>query len=229
MHQISFQENVDFISERNASRRQSDASFATTDLTIEVSSAASIRSLSSMGSTNSGTQFVKESSQPEFDFGRFDDCRRFQELVMGQGTHLVAPQFPIEGIVVARSGATMKESKTQCLYLWRRGSQQYIMYYANLASGTYQEFRMDCLRERPIKSKRSVQLEIQIPSSLLWSESGPRDPMMNTRRQSPTATANEPGLIRPIDIERLKSLSSLTIDFSKEEDKKLFLQHAIFG
>lgn len=182
-----------------------------------------------MGSTSNGAQFVKESGQPEIDFEDLDDCRRFQELVLGEGIDLVAPQFPIEGIMTIRSKVGKKESKLQCLRLWQRGLHQYIMYYANLASGSYKEYPTRWLRERPVKSKRSVQLEVQEPSPPKQRESEPRGPFMNTARQNPSTTASEAGLTRPIEFEDLKSLGLLIIDFSKEEDKKRFLQHAVFG
>lgn len=200
-----------------------------TEMSTDISSADSIRSNSSTGSTSSGAQFVKESGPPEFDFGGFDDCRRFQQLVLGQGIDLVVPQFPVEGVVTIRAKVSTKESKSQCLRLWRRGPYQYIMYYANLTSSTYKEYRTDYLKDRPVKSKKSVQLEIQLSSSQERRGSELRDSITHATRYSPTTTTGEPGLTRPTDLEDLKSLDYLKIDFSREEDKKRFLQHAKLG
>lgn len=197
------------------------------DMPTEASSAASIRSISSIGSTTSGTWFIKEPSQPEFDFANFDDCRDFQNLVIGQGIKLVTAPFPVKDITSTRSKADISESKSQCLRLWQRGSFQYLMYFANLTSGTYQEYRMDCLKHRPGGSKRRLELAVQVPDCLAWQASKTNCHFTDSAHQSPEITS-ESGLTKPIDLGHLRSLKTLIIEFSDVEEKTRFLQHAKF-
>ena len=229
-HQVSFQDKLDFSTERSDGRRLSTASSTMTDTTLVASSAASIRSMSSVGSSKSESKIKKESSKPKFEFENWWDFKRFQELLLGPGVELLA-QVPIDELVTTRgSDASRTESNCQCLRVWKYGGYHYLMYFANLTTSTYVEYPTKAFKQSGDKSKTSLKLEGGYLGSLLSRRSISTSPGC-----SPPGMDSSPqglrfdGLTRAVDFEELTALKSIVVKFSTKEGKRTFLEHAPFS
>lgn len=227
MHQVKL-EKTDLRSERLPSVSPRDASLSLPDDSITASSAGSVRSLSSIDSASQNAAGLsKEHHRQVYSFGSYDDCKRFQELIMGPGTELQA-QVPVWEVTSKYCNhQAVKESKLQCLRLWRRGRYQYLLFFANASSQTYQEFPMNYLRPKESRSKTSVKLEVELPGFMRRRGSRTKSPLLIAAH--PTSDAGlDIGLTGPLDMENLQKLDSLSIDFEDAEHKAAFLRAARF-
>ena len=70
------------------------------------------------------------------------DYRVFQELLMGPDVKLHL-QVPIQLITSKRyeEGKLVKHSSLQYLRLWQYGRSQYLMFFANMSSNKYKEYK----------------------------------------------------------------------------------------
>ena len=70
------------------------------------------------------------------------DYRAFQELLMGPDVRLNL-QVPIQLITSKRyeEGKSVKHSGLQYLRLWQYGRSQYLMFFANMSSNKYKEYK----------------------------------------------------------------------------------------
>ena len=70
------------------------------------------------------------------------DYRAFQELLMGPDIELNL-QVPVELITSKRyeEGKLVKHSGLQYLRLWQYGRSQYLMFFANMSSNKYKEYK----------------------------------------------------------------------------------------
>ena len=228
-HRVSFQDRLDFSSERSDGRRPSTASSTMTDTTLVASSAASIRSMSSFGSNKSESKIKKESGQPMFEFENWWDCQRFQELLLGPGVELLA-QVPIDELVTIRgSSASVTESKCQCLRVWKYGGFHYLMYFANWTTSTYVEYRTKAFKQSGDKSKTSLRLEVGLLESLLPRRSISTSPACSPPGMDSLQGLRFDGLTRAVDFDELKALKSIVVKFSTKEGKTTFLEHAPFS
>ena len=70
------------------------------------------------------------------------DYRAFQELLMGPDVRLNL-QVPIQLITSKRyeEGRLVRHSELQYLRLWQYGRSQYLMFFANVSSNMYKEYK----------------------------------------------------------------------------------------
>ena len=70
------------------------------------------------------------------------DYRAFQELLMGPDVRLNL-QVPIQLITSKRyeEGKLVKHSELQYLRLWQYGRSQYLMFFANMSTIKYKEYK----------------------------------------------------------------------------------------
>ena len=175
-------------------------------LSSVASSAASIMSTSTSASMSNDTRFCKE-DRLVVEFGDSDHYRLFQEVVLGADVELQAEIPAWEIFAKFRNVKNkFKESSMPCLRLWRRGRFQYLLFPANTSPWiTYKEFRMNHFELDEV-DKTSIRLRVNIVN-----------------------TAGEPmGLTRPIDIENLRNLEYLLINFEKKKPKAEFTITATF-
>ena len=73
---------------------------------------------------------------------RLLDYYAFQELLMGPDVKLHL-QVPIQLITSKRyeEGKLVKHSELQYLRLWQYGRSQYLMFFANMSSNKYKEYK----------------------------------------------------------------------------------------
>ena len=152
------------------------------------------------------TRFRKE-DRLVVEFGDSDHYRLFQEVVLGPDVELQAEIPAWEIFAKFRNVKNkFKESSMPCLRLWRRGRFQYLLFPATTSPWiTYKEFRMNHFELDEV-DKTSIRLRVNLVN-----------------------TAGEPmGLTRPIDIENLRNLEYLLINFEKKKPKAEFIITATF-
>jgi hypothetical protein len=154
---------------------------------------------------------------------------------MGQGVKLQL-QVPIQSITFARfnEGKPSKQSELQNLRLWQFGQFQYVMFFCNVTSGKYREYKSQSSRPtpwvvhgltlpvenfRPIESKPKtvVRLDVHLPG-MIRRDSKSKSPTM-IAEHSTQGQAPEVGLTRETDWDDLRTLDSITIEFTRVEGK----------
>ena len=164
----------------------------------------------------------EESQRHEYDFRNPEDHRRFQELIMGPDIKLQL-QVPIQLITAKKfEKSATKESQLQYLRLWQSGGRQSLMFFANLVSTKYREYRMEYLR--PVeKSKTTIRLDVHLPGMVRRRSSG-RNPLPIAR---PSAQ-QQARLGGNGDENDMSELDYLLIEFSCAQDRIEFLCKAEF-
>ena len=225
-HKVKFIEPYPLRSQKVSSdRKPSDASSVLSPSLTPVSSAASVASSRSLGSpilaTNSGV-LKEESRRQEYDFQNPEDYHKFQELLMGPDVKLQL-QVPIQSITAKKfEKSATKESHLQNLRLWQSGGRQSLMFFANLSSIKYKEYRMEYLR--PVeKSKTTIRLDVHLPGMVRRRSSG-KIPIA-IAKPSAQEQARVGGYTDEND---MSDLDYLLIEFSCAKDRIEFLGKADF-
>ena len=173
--------------------------------------------------TDSGV-LKEESRRQEYDFEKIEDYRRFQELLMGPNVKLQL-QIPLQSITAKKykESKVTAESKLQYLRLWQYDGHQTLMFFANLSSNKYKEYRMEHLRPVDSKSKTKISLDVHLPG-MVRRRSSSKGPVPIT-----VSTAQEQGEDGGgIDENDLIGLDYLCIEFNYAADKTMFLHTARF-
>lgn len=227
-HRVKFIEPYLLRSQKISSEpKPSDASLVLSPSLTSVSSAASVASSRSLGSPtltiNNGV-LKEESRRQEYDFEHGEDYRRFQELLMGPDI-ILQLQVPVQSITAKRyeDSKPAKESQLQYLRLWQSGGCQTLMFFANLSSGKYREYKIENLRPVESKPKTTIRLDVHLPGMVRRRSSS----------KSPTIIAKASALEQArlggyTDENDMADLDYLSIEFSSAEDKTAFLREANF-
>ena len=132
-------------------------------------------------------------------------------------------QVPIQSITAKKfEKSATKESHLQYLRLWQSGGRQSMMFFANLASIKYKEYRMEYLL--PVeKSKTTIRLDVHLPGRVRRRSSG----------KSPLPIPNPSALEQArfggyTDENDMSELDYLLIEFSCAKDRLEFLGKAEF-
>lgn len=227
-HRVKFIEAYPLRSQKISSeRKSSDASSVLSASLAPGSSAASVASSRSLGSpvftTNSGG-LKEESRRQEYDFESREDYSRFQELLMGPDVKLQL-QVPVQSITAKKfeESKPKKESELQYLRLWQSGGRQTLMFFANLLSSKYREYRMENFRLVESKSKTTIRLDVHMPG-MVRPKSGSKSPLL-IPRPSAQEKARFGGYYDEND---MANLDYLSIEFSSAEGGSAFLRDAKF-
>ena len=227
-HRVKFIEPYLLRSQKVSSDRQpSDASSALSPSLTPVSSAASVASSSNLGSpvlTSHGGVLKEESRRQEYDFEYLGDYRRFQEMLMGPDAKLKF-QVPLQSISAKKyeESKPTKESQLQYLRLWQFGGRQTMMFFANLSSNKYREYRMEHLRPVESRSKTTIRLDVHLPG-MVRRRSNTRSPQAIA-----TPSAQEQAIFaKDNDGNDMTDLDYLSIEFSCAKDRAAFLCEARF-
>lgn len=192
-----------------------------------MSSAASIASSRGLGSpvlTPNGGVLKEESRRQEYDFENREDYRIFQELLMGPEVKLQL-QVPVQSIMEKRyeESKPNKESQLQYLRLWQAVGRQTCMFFANLSSKKYREYRMENFRPIESKSKTTIKLEHHLPG-MVRRKSSSKSPLiiaqLSSQEQARSDCYTEQNDTADLDY--------LSIQFDSGEDKDAFLREARF-
>ena len=192
-----------------------------------MSSAASIASSKNLVSpvltTNNGV-LKEESRCQEYDFESEEDYRRFQELLMGPDVTLQL-QVPIKSIAAKKyeESKPVKESQLQYLRLWHFGGRQTLMFFANLSSNKYREYRMENLRPVESKSKTTIRVDVHLPGTVRRRSSS-KSPLI-IAKPSAQEQAKFGG---DTDGSDMTELDYLSIEFGCAKDMTAFLREAKF-
>ena len=192
-----------------------------------MSSPTSVASSRSLGSpvltTNNGV--LKEESQcQEYDFENRDDYLRFQEMLMGPDVKLQL-QVPVQSIMSKKyeERRPTRESKLQYLRLWQFSGCQTMMFFANLSSNKYREYKMENLRPVDLKSKTTIRLEVHLPG-MVRRRSSSKTPLI-----IPKPLAQEQARFGAYTDENdMSNLDYLSLEFKSADDRNAFLHKASF-
>lgn len=219
---VKFIEQYSLRSQRlSSAKRPSDASTLPLPSLTSASSAASVASTpipeSPILTANSGVP--KEVSRyQEYDFEHRDDYERFQELLMGPNVRLQL-QEPVQLITAKKyEKGSSKESKLQYLRLWQSGGCQTLMFFANLTSKSYKEYKMENFRPVDSKSKTTIRLDVHMPG-MVRRRSSSKSPIIIPKQSARPQNADE---------DDMTELDYLSIDFSSAEGRSAFLEEARF-
>ena len=226
-YRVKFIEPYLLRSQKTSSDRQpSDASSVLSPSLTPVSSAASVTS-SSLGSpllTTSSGVLREESRRQEYDFESIEDYRRFQELLMGPNVNLQF-QVPSQSITAKRyeESKPSKESHLQYLRLWQSSGRQTLMFFANLSSNKYREYKTENFRPVESKSKTTIRLDVHLPG-MVRRRSGSKSPLIITNPSTQEQTHFNPN----INGNDMTDLDYLVIEFGSAHDRSAFLHKAKF-
>lgn len=223
IHRVKFLEPYLLRSRRTSTeRRISDAASVLSSSPISsAASAATSRDLDSPVLTINSGALKEESRRQEYDFENRDDYQRFQELLMGSDVKLQL-QIPVQSIAAKnyKESKPQKESHLQYLRLWQSCGRQTLMFFANLSSNKYREYKVENLRpaESKSKSKTTIRLDVHLPGTVRRRSSS----------KSPVAIGKPWTQGQADDENDMSSLDYLSIEFGSAEDRATFLQEARF-
>lgn len=227
-HRVKFIEAYPLRSQKISSeRKSSDASSVRSSSLAPGSSAASVASSRSLGSPESTTNssvLKEESRRQEYDFESREDYWRFQELLMGPDVKLQL-QVPVQSIMAKKyeESKPKKESELQYLRLWQSGGRQTLMFFANLSSSKYREYRMENFRPVESKSKTTIRLDVHLPG-MVRRRSSSKSPLI-----IPKPSAQEEARFGGYPDENdTVDLDYLSIAFGSAGDRAAFLREARF-
>ena len=211
----------------SSERRPSDVPSALSPSLAPVSSEASVsssRNISSPILTINNGVLKKESRRQEYDFENRDDYRRFQEILMGPDVKLQL-QVPVQSITSKRYEVNRptEESQLQYLRLWDFNGCQTVMFFANLSSTKYREYKMENLRPVELNSRTVIRLEVHLPG-MVRRRSSSRSPLIIPK----PSTQEQAKLGAYTDENDMSSLDYLSIEFSSADDRIEFLRKASF-
>ena len=226
-HKVKFIEQYALRSQRLSSEsRLSDASTLPSPSLTSASSATSVASTQIPESpiliANSGVP--KEVSRShEYDFEQRDDYERFQELLMGPDVRLQL-QEPVHLITAKKyEKRSSQESRLQYLRLWQSGGCQTLMFFANLSSKVYREYKVENFRPVDSRSKTTIRLDVHMPG-MIRQRSSSKTPII-----IPMPSAQEQvKFAKNIDEDDMAELDYLSIEFSSAEGRSTFLDEARF-
>ena len=227
-HRVKFIEPYILRSQKISSeRRPSDVPSVLSPSLAPVSSEASVASPRNIDSPilaiNKGA-LKEESRRQEYDFENKDDYRRFQEILMGPDVKLQL-QVPVQSVTSKKYelNRPTKESQLQYLRLWEFGTCQTVMFFANISSTKYKEYRMENLRPVDLKSKTVIRLEVHLPGMVRRGSSS-KSPLIIPN----PLTQEQAKLGESTDENDMSSLDYLLVDFSSADDRIAFLCEARF-
>ena len=134
-------------------------------------------------------------------------------------------QVPIQSIAVKkyREHRLIKESQLQLLRLWQYDGYQTLMFFANLSSNKYREYRMENLRPVESKSKTTIRLDVHLPGMVRRRSSSQNPLPINI-----SATQEQAGSGDSVDENCMTDIDYLSIEFSDSKDRTAFLHEARF-
>ena len=159
----------------------------------------------------------------EYDFEHRVDYKRFQELLMGLDVRLQL-QEPVHSITAKKyENKSNQESRLQYVRLWQSGGCQTLMFFANVISGAYREYKMENFRPVDSRSKTTIRLDVHMPG-MIRRRSSSKSPII-----IPKPMAQEQVKFAPnTDEDDMTGLDYLSIEFSSAEGKSAFLATARF-
>lgn len=210
-------------------RQPSDASKVLSPSLTPESSAASVASSRSCCSpiltVNNGV-LKEESRCQEYEFEKENDYHRFQELLMGPDVTLQL-QVPIQSIVAKkyRESKLLKESHLQLLRLWQYDDgHQTLMFFANLSSTRYREYRLENLRPVESKSTTTIRLDVHLPG-MVRRRSSSKNPLPINIPATQDPARSGGGCMDEND---MTDLDYLSIQFGDSKFRIAFLHEARF-
>ena len=159
----------------------------------------------------------------EYDFEHRDDYERFQALLMGPNVRLQL-QEPVHSITAKKyENRSSQESRLQYVRLWQSGGCQTLMFFANVTSESYREYRMENFRPVDSKSKTTIRLDVHMPG-MIRRRSSSKSPII-----IPKPMAQEQvKFAQNTDEDDMTELDYLSIEFSSAEGRSAFLEEARF-
>lgn len=159
----------------------------------------------------------------EYDFEHRDDYKRFQEILMGPDVRLQL-QEPVHLITAKKyENRSSQESRLQYLRLWESGGCQTLMFFANLTSKAYREYKVENFRPVDSRSKTTIRLDVHMPG-MVRRRSSSKSPII-----IPKPMAQEQvKLASNTDGDDMTELDYLSIEFSSAEGRSAFLDKARF-
>ena len=133
-------------------------------------------------------------------------------------------QVPIQSIAAKKytESKLIKESQLQLLRLWQYHGHQTLMFFANLSSTRYREYRMENLR--PVeKSKTTIRLDVHLPGMVRRRSSSQNPLPINLPTTQDQARSDG-----YIDGNDMTDLDYLSIEFGDPKSRTAFLHEARF-
>lgn len=211
----------------SSERRPSDVPSVLSPSLALVSSEGSVASSRNIGSpilTINNNVLKEESRRQEYDFENRDDYLKFQEILMGPDVKLQL-QVPVQSIKSKNYEIKRptSESQLQYLRLWEFNGCQTVMFFANVSSKKYREYKMENLRPFELNSKTVIRLEAHLPG-MVRRRSSSKSPLIIPK----PLTQEQAKLGAYPDENDMSSLDYLSIEFSSADDRIAFLREARF-
>ena len=154
----------------------------------------------------------------EYDFEHRDDYEKFQELLMGPNVRLQL-QEPVLLITAKKyKKRSCEESNLQYLRLWQSGGCQTLMFFANLTSKAYREYKVENFRPVESKSKTTIRLDVHMPG-MIRRRSSSKSPIIIPKQSARPQSTDE---------DDMTELDYLSIEFSSAKGRSAFLEKARF-
>ncbi|KAM0798557.1 hypothetical protein BDR22DRAFT_371431 [Usnea florida] len=226
-YKVKFIEQYPLRSQRLSSeKRPSDASTLPLPSLTSTPSATSVASTQILDSPilTANSSVPKEVSRyHEYDFEQIDDYKRFQELLMGPNVRLQL-QEPVHLITAKKyEKRSSQECRLQYLRLWQSGGCQTLMFFANLTSKAYREYKVENFRPVDSRSKTTIRLDVHMPG-MIRRKSSSKSPII-----IPKPSAQEQVKFSyNTDEDDMTELDYLSIEFSSAEGRSAFLEEARF-
>ena len=134
-------------------------------------------------------------------------------------------QVPVQSIMakIYEVSKANQECKLQYLRLWESGGRQTLMFFANISSKNYREYRMENLRPVESKSKTTIRLDVHLPGRVRRRSSSKSPRVIG--KLSAQERARFGGYTDEND---MTDLDYLSIEFSSADDRIDFLHEAKF-
>ena len=134
-------------------------------------------------------------------------------------------QVPIQSIAAKkyRESKLVQESHLQLLRLWHYDGHQTLMFFANLSSTRYREYRLENLRPVESKSTTTIKLEVHLPGMVRRRSSSKNPLPINIR-----ATQDQARSGGCVDENDMTDLDYLSIKFDDSKGRTAFLHEARF-
>ena len=206
--------------------RPSDASTPPVPSLTSASSATSVASMHNpeWPILTASSSVPKEVSRyHEYDFEHRDDYERFQELLMGLDVRLQL-QEPVHSITARKyENKPSRESRLQYVRLWQSGGCQTLMFFANLTSEAYREYKMENFRPVDSRSKTTIRLDVHMPG-MVRRRSSSKSPIIISKPMA----HEQIKFAQNTDEDDMIELDYLSIEFSSAEGRSAFLETARF-
>ena len=128
-------------------------------------------------------------------------------------------QEPVQSITARKYGKrSSKESELQYLRLWQSGGCQTLMFFANVTSNAYREYKVENFRPVESKSKTTIRLDVHMPGMIRRRSSS----------KSPIIIPKQSARPQKTDEDDMTELDYLSIEFSSAKGRSAFLEEVRF-